>query len=31
MSFEFRRLVTDLIWCHTIVFGHVDVGIRDSL
>jgi len=26
-----RRLVTDLIWCYKIVFGHVDVDIGDSL
>jgi len=26
-SLELRRLVTDLIWCYTIVFGHVDVDI----
>jgi len=26
-SHELRRLVTDLIWCYTIVFGHVDVDI----
>jgi len=25
------RLVTDLIWYYTIVFGHVDVDIGDSL
>ena len=26
-----RRLVTDLIWCYKIVFGHVDIDIDDSL
>jgi len=26
-----RRLVTDLIWCYKMVFGHVDVDIGDSL
>ena len=28
---ELRRLVTDLIWCYKIVFGHVDVDIGDVL
>ena len=31
MSLELRRLVTDLIWCYEIVFGHVDIDINDSL
>ena len=30
-SLELRRLVTDLIWCYKIVFGHVDIDINDSL
>jgi len=30
-SLELRRLVTDLIWCSKIVFGHVDIDIDDSL
>ena len=30
-SLELRRLVTDLIWCYKIVFGHVDVDIGDGL
>jgi len=30
-SLELCRIVTDLIWCYTIVFGHVDVDIGDSL
>jgi len=30
-SLELRRLITDLIWCYKIVFGHVDVDIGDCL
>ena len=30
-SLELRRLVTDLIWCYKIVFGHIDIDINDSL
>ena len=30
-SLELCRIVTDLIWCYTIVFGHVDVDIGDSV
>ena len=30
-SLELHRLVSDLIWCYKIVFGHVDVDIGDGL